>query len=85
MPAKNACLRTTTRLAVVAGSTKKLKTVTFFDGNRNIGSKKPDSAGIAFKDWNPKKVKKGKHVLRAVAADVAGRTITQSRIVRVCK
>jgi len=85
VPAKNACLRTTTRLAVVAGSTKKLKTVTFFDGNRNIGSQKPDVAGIAFKDWNPKKAKKGKHVLRAVAQDAANRTVTQSRSVRVCK
>ena len=59
VPQKNACLRTTTRLAVVAGSTKKLKSVTFFDGNRNIGAKKPDSAGIAFKDWNPKSGQEG--------------------------
>ena len=85
VPQTNACLRKTTRLAVVASSTKKLRSVTFFDGNRNIGAKKPDSAGIAFKDWNPKAVKKGKHVLRAVAKDAAGRTITQSRVVRVCK
>ena len=85
VPAKNACLRKTTRLATVAASTKKLKKVTYFVGNRNIGSKKADAAGISFKDWNPKSAKKGKHVLRAVAQDVAGRTITQSRTVRVCK
>jgi hypothetical protein len=85
VPARNACLRTTTRLAVVAGSTKKLKTVTFYNGKRKIGSSKLDSAGIAFKDWNVKKVKKGKHALRATVRDAGGRTATTSRIVRVCK
>jgi minor extracellular serine protease Vpr len=85
VPSRNACLRATTRLAVVAGSTKKLKTVTFYNGKRKIGSSKPDSAGIAFRDWNVKKVKKGKHALRAKVSDARGRTATASRIVRVCK
>jgi hypothetical protein len=84
VPATNACLRTTTRLAVAAGSTKKLKTVTFYNGRKKIGSSKPDSAGLAFKDWNVKKAKKGKHQLRATVRDARGRTATASRIVRVC-
>jgi hypothetical protein len=85
VPLGNTCVRATARLAVVAGSTKKLKTVTFYNGKRKIGSSKPDSAGIAFKDWNVKKVKKGKHTLRAKVRDARGRTATASRIVRVCK
>ena len=55
------------------------------NGKRKIGSSKPDSAGIAFRDWNVKKVKKGKHTLRAKVRDARGRTATASRIVRVCK
>jgi hypothetical protein len=85
VPKQNACLRTTTRLAVVAGSTKKLRTVSFYDGRRKISSKKPDSAGLAFTDWKVKRANKGKHVLRAKVRDARGRTATASRIVRVCK
>src|SRR5205823_7845363 len=85
VPKQHACLRTTTRLAVVAGSTKKLRTVTFFDGGKKIRSNKPDGAGIAFADWKAKQAKKGKHVLRATVRDALGRTATASRSVRVCK
>jgi hypothetical protein len=85
VPLGNACVRATARLAVVAGSTKKLRTVTFYNGKRKIGSSKPDSAGIAFRDWSVKKAKKGKHTLRAKVRDARGRTATASRIVRVCK
>jgi minor extracellular serine protease Vpr len=85
VPKQNACLRTTTRLAVVAGSTRKLKTVVFADGGKRIGSRKPDSAGISFADWNVKKSKKGRHVLGATVRDAGGRTATARRTVRVCK
>ena len=85
VPKQNACVSGTTRLAVVAGSTKKLRTVTFSNGKKKIGSNKPDSAGIAFKDWKVKGTSKGKHVLRAKVRDALGRTATASRIVRVCK
>jgi minor extracellular serine protease Vpr len=85
VPRQNACLRTTTRLAVVVGSTKKLKTVVFYDGKRKLGSKKPDSVGISFDDWNVKQASKGKHVLHALVRDARGRTATSRRIVRVCR
>jgi minor extracellular serine protease Vpr len=85
VPKQNACLRTTTRLAVVAGSTKKLTSAAFSDGNKKIGSRKPDSAGLSFTDWKVKNASKGKHVLRAKVRDARGRTATASRIVRVCK
>jgi hypothetical protein len=85
VPATNQCLRAKTRLAVVASSNKKLAKVTFFDGKRKLGAKKPDVVGISFRDWNPKRAVKGKHTLRATLRDAAGRTITASRSVRVCK
>ena len=87
VPKQNACLSTTTRLAVLADSTQKLRTVTFYDGKKKIGAKKPDAVGIAFKDWNANKARKGKHVLRAKVRDARGRTATASRRVRVraCK
>jgi hypothetical protein len=85
VPQQNACVSATTRLAVVAGSTKKLRTVTFFNGKTTIGANKPDSAGIAFKDWKVTGTAKGKHVLRAKVRDARGRTATARRIVRVCK
>ena len=87
VPTQKACLRTTTRLAVVAASTKKLKRVVFYDGKRRIGTKKANSAGIAFVDWKVTKAGKGKHVLRVKVRDARGRTATASRTVRVrsCK
>jgi hypothetical protein len=85
VPKQNACLRETTRLAVVASSTKKLTSAAFRDGTKKIGSRKPDSAGLSFTDWKVTKAGKGKHVLRATVRDARGRTATARRIVRVCK
>jgi subtilisin family serine protease len=85
VPKQNACLRATTRLAVVASSTKKLTSAAFRDGTKKIGSRKPDSEGLSFTDWKVTKATKGKHVLRATVRDARGRTATARRIVRVCK
>jgi hypothetical protein len=85
VPSRNQCLRSTTRLVVVAGSNKTLKNVVFRADARKLGSKKADSAGLAFTDWKAKQAKKGKHVLRATVRDAAGRTVTARRNVRVCK
>jgi subtilisin family serine protease len=84
VPKQNACVRGTTRLVVVAGSTKKLRTVTFSNGAKKIRSRTPDSVGLAFTDWKAKGAK-GKHVLRAKVRDALGRTATASRTVRLCK
>ncbi len=84
VPRQNACLRTTTRLAIVSSSTKKLRRAAFFDGRKKLASRKPDSAGLAFTDWKIKNAGKGKHVLRATVRDARGRTATARRTVRVC-
>jgi minor extracellular serine protease Vpr len=85
VPRNNACVSATTRLVVVAGSTKKLRNVVFRADTKRLASKKADGAGLAFTDWNAKQVKKGKHVLRATVRDAAGRTVTAVRRVRICK
>ncbi len=85
VPGKNQCLRSTTRLVVVAGSNKTLKPVVFRADAKKVGTKKADAAGLAFTDWKAKQAKKGKHVLRATVRDAAGRTVTAVRRVRVCK
>jgi hypothetical protein len=85
IPSRNACVSSTTRLVVVAGSNKALKKVAFRADAKKLGAKKADGAGLAFVDWKAKKAKKGKHVLRATVRDTLGRTATASRNVRVCK
>jgi hypothetical protein len=85
VPRNNACVSATTRLVVVAGSTKKLRNVVFRADTKRLASKKADGAGLAFTDWKAKQAKKGKHVLRATVRDAAGRTVTAVRRVRVCK
>jgi subtilisin family serine protease len=80
-----ACLNTTTRLAVIAGSTKKLKNVVFDADGKKLATKTADSTGFAFMDWKAKQAGNGKHVLRVTVRDALGRTATAIRRVRVCK
>jgi hypothetical protein len=84
-PFANACATNVTRLLVVASSTKKVSSVTFFDGKKKVGAIKNGVQGLFGKDWNTKGARKGKHELRATARDAAGRTISATRTVRVCK
>ena len=86
VPSSGSCLNTTTRLVVVAGSTKKLENVVFDADTKKLASKKADATtGLAFVDWKAKQAGKGKHVLRATVRDASGRTATAIRRVRVCK
>lgn len=84
-PFANACATSVTRLLVVASSTKKVASVTFFDGEKKLGAIKNGVQGLFGKDWNTKGARKGKHELRATARDAAGRTLSATRTVRVCK
>ena len=71
-------------LPVVAGSTKKLTAVAFFDGNRKLGASSSAGASSAStrSDWKAAgKAAKGKHVLRTLAATRPGgrrRQLSQS-------
>ena len=84
-PFTNACAAKTERLLVVASSTKKIASVTFFDGKKKLKTVKTGLEGLYAQDWSTKSARKGKHVLQATARDAAGRTYSASRTVRVCK
>jgi hypothetical protein len=83
-PSTNACTGKTPRLLVVASSTKKISSVTFFDGKKKLRTIKTGVAGLYAQDWSTSGARKGKHVLRAIARDAGGRTVSASRTVRVC-
>jgi minor extracellular serine protease Vpr len=83
-PFANSCTGKVVRLLVVASSTKKVASVTFFDGTRKLATVKKGTEGLFAKDWNTSKSRKGKHHLRATARDAAGRTFSATRTVRVC-
>ena len=69
-PERGACVdRRRQPLLVAADSTKALRTITFFDGNKRVGRAKGS----------------GRHTLTAVARDAAGREARTSRSVRVCR
>jgi hypothetical protein len=84
VPLTNACAAKTERLLVVASSTKKIESVTFFDGKKKLKTIKTGLQGLYAQDWSTKGARKGKHVLHATVRDAGGRTFSASRPVRVC-
>ena len=79
------CVASPQRLLVVGSSTKTLRSVTFFDGDRKIATQRKNAAGLFAADWKTKGLAKGAHELRAILRDAAGRTDMTTRAVRVCK
>lgn len=84
-PPAGSCALQVDRLIVVASSTKKVKSVTFYDGKKKLKTITKNTEGLFAQDWNTKSAKKGKHTLSATARDAAGKTFTATRTVRVCK
>ncbi len=83
-PRKNACLPARAKLQVVATSPSVVSSVGFFDGNRQLARVRRNTTGIYTFTWRAKP-RKGPHVLRAVASDVAGREAEASQPVKVCR
>jgi len=79
-PTPNACVRGRTRLLATAGSTAALRSVRILDGSRKLTVKRVQP-GLYTAAWTPKA--KGRHVLRLVALDARGRSVTARRAVRV--
>lgn len=73
------------RFLVAAGSTKALQSVTFYVGERRVATLKDKRGGLYGTDWNTRSAQVGRHVVRAVVRDAAGRTAEAKRTVRVCK
>ena len=85
-PERGACVdRRRQPLLVAADSTKALRTITFFDGNKRVGRAKGSAAALYSSTWTTARAKRGRHTLTAVARDAAGREARTSRSVRVCR
>ena len=86
LPRRRGCLQgASQQLLVLASSTRKIRVVRFFDGNRLLGSDRRGDAGLFSFRWRPDKTRKGRHRLHAVAIPTRGRRAVASRVVRVCK
>lgn len=83
-PEANECAAKRTSLVVLAGSTAKVRSVRFFDGERKLAAGKAEGAGLYGATWTRGAAPKGKHTLRAVVTDAKGRTHEAKRVVRVC-
>jgi minor extracellular serine protease Vpr len=84
-PFANQCAASTESLAVVAASTKKVRSVTFTDDGKRIGVDKSGPGGVFSVAWKTAKLKKGTHHLAARVLDAAGRTAAAGLNVKVCK
>jgi subtilisin family serine protease len=82
-PPGRSCRRRPVRLLVLADSTRPIRRVRFFDGERRFRTVRRGQAGLFATTWRP--ARRGTHVVRAVALDAKGRTAEATRTVRVCR
>jgi len=85
LPRPGACVPKTAGLFVLAGSTRGVRSVTFYDGKHRIAKVKRGFEGLFSTPWRTGKAHRGKHVLRAVVKDRRGATASASRLLRVCR
>jgi hypothetical protein len=85
LPDRGACVRGRVPLLVVAGSTRQISSVRFFDGGRRIGTDRRGGAGLYSATWAARRARRGRHVLRAVVITRGGRPVAASLRVRVCR
>ncbi|HJV29838.1 MAG TPA: hypothetical protein VJ645_04910, partial [Gaiellaceae bacterium] len=85
-PERTQCVdRRRQRLLVAADSDKRLRTLTFFDGNKRISRVRGTAAQLYASAWPTARAKRGRHTLTIVVRDAAGREARASRRVRVCR
>ena len=82
LPNANACMPSQSSLLVVGSDTRKMTAVRFYDGKRQISTVTKNVAGLFTTPWHQRSL--GKHTLRAVLSDSAGKHATAKRVVRVC-
>ena len=83
-PEARACVGRTARLAVLAASTARVRSVQFFDGARRIAVTRRGTADLYLGEWRTARAGKGAHRLRAVVTDARGRRASAARRVRIC-
>ncbi|HVP74870.1 MAG TPA: S8 family serine peptidase [Gaiellaceae bacterium] len=85
VPAAGACLAKSQRLLVAASSTRRVTTVRFtMDGKQKAIVRRP-AAGLWGTTLNTAALPRGRHTLEAVAVDASGRSVSERRIVKVCR
>ena len=83
-PDKRTCLSRQARLLVVANDNAAISSVGFYDGTRQIGRVRKNTAGLFSMTWSTAGKRRGTHVLTAVASDTRGREDRAARVFRVC-
>jgi hypothetical protein len=83
-PLARRCAARRVELVVVAGSTRRIRAVRFFDGKRRLRVVRRGVAGIYTTTWRTRRAKRGVHRLRAVV-DAGGQRASAERVVRVCR
>jgi len=84
-PAQNQCVSRTAGLVVVASSTKPIRSVRFFVDGKQLDIDRRGADGVYTGSWGTRLVAAGRHLLRALATDAAGRSLSATREVRVCR
>ena len=85
-PTAGACVaRSNVRLLVLAQSTRRLRSVRFFHGERRIATVRRRAAGLFVATWRARQAKRGKHLLRAVVVDASGGRAAAPLRLRVCR
>jgi minor extracellular serine protease Vpr len=84
-PAANECVGNTAGLVVVANSSKPIRSVRFFVDDKQIDVDRKGASDVFSGSWATRLAQPGRHVLRALATDASGRTLSATRSVRVCR
>ena len=84
-PAANQCVGRTAALIVVASSNKRVRSVRFFVDGKQIDIDRRGTVDVFTGSWTTRFADPGDHVLSARALDAAGRTLSASQHVRVCR
>ena len=84
-PAENQCVSKTVGLIVVASSTKRVRSVRFLLDGKQIDIDRRGASDVFTGSWRASFAQPGPHELSAVSKDAAGRTLSATRHVRVCR
>ena len=73
------------QLTLLADSTAAVRSVRFSVDGRRIATDRSGPAGLYSVSWRTRRLKTGRHVLRAVVRDASGRAAEARRTIRACK
>jgi hypothetical protein len=83
-PVPNECATASTPLLVVAGATRKIRSVRFMADGKPVARVTRGTAGVYAATWKPRGLRVGTYRLEAVVADASGATETAAVGVKIC-